>query len=170
MEFKKGLKYYLIITLIVAFLVFLDQLSKFLISHYMFLGQGIEIIPKFFFIEYIHNEGAAWGMFQGNLFVILIMPAVGLLLFGYLLHRSNYKTNILYVIGVILMIAGTIGNYIDRIRLGYVVDFLSFRFGSYHFPNFNIADSLLVIGVILFAVDILFISDKKEEEIIEDDL
>ena len=66
-----------------------------------------------------------------------------------------------YSIGLILMLAGTIGNYLDRIILGYVIDFLSFRFGSYHYPTFNIADICLVVGVALFAVDLLILDDKR---------
>lgn len=59
------------------------------------------------------------------------------------------------------MIGGTLGNFIDRLRLGYVVDFLQFIFGSYEFPTFNIADSALTVGVILFAIDVFFLEQKR---------
>lgn len=163
------IKYFLIVFAIVAGIIAIDQITKLLVSTYMGYLSQIEIIPNFFYLEYIHNKGAAWGMFEGNWFVILVMPLIASALFVYLLFLGNLKDKKLYVIGLSLMLAGTIGNYIDRLFLGYVVDFLSFRFGSYHYPNFNVADSSLVIGVILFAVDILFLENKKEERVEETD-
>lgn len=163
MKVNKNIKFYSMIISLVILFVLLDQTTKILVSEYLTYGEGVAIIPNFFYLEYIHNEGAAWGMFAGNNFIILGMPAIGILVFIYLLSLGNLKTKKVYTIGLALMIAGTIGNYLDRIILGYVIDFLSFRFGSYHFPNFNVADSCLVIGVILFAFDLLILDGKRTQ-------
>lgn len=160
---NQKVNYFIITISIVLGIIFLDQLTKKLVVDNIGYLENIKIIPKFFYLEYIQNQGAAWGMFAGNDFVILVVPAIASLLFVYLLTKGNFKNKKLYSLGLILILGGTIGNYIDRLFLGYVVDFLSFRFGSYHYPNFNVADSSLVIGVILFAIDILFIEGKKEK-------
>lgn len=158
---NKKIKYYSLIITMIIVLVLLDQGTKILVSEYLTYGEGLSIIPNFFYLEYIHNEGAAWGMFAGNNFIILGMPAIGIAIFAYLLSKGNFINMKVYSIGLILMLAGTIGNYLDRIILGYVIDFLSFRFGSYHYPTFNIADICLVVGVALFAVDLLILDDKR---------
>ena len=101
-------------------------------------------------------------MFEGNYVFLFSITVVALLFFGYLFKDvAMTKQKWAYSAGLALMIGGTIGNLIDRIRLGYVVDFLQFIFGSYAFPTFNVADSALTVGVILFAVDILFLEKKR---------
>lgn len=162
MKHNKNIKFYSVIISIMILFILLDQTTKILVKEFLTYGEGLAIIPNFFYLEYIHNEGAAWGMFAGNKFIILGMPLIGIVIFSYLISLGNLKTKKVYTIGLFLMIAGTIGNYLDRIILGYVIDFLSFRFGSYHFPNFNIADSCLVIGVILFATDLLILDGRRK--------
>lgn len=164
MKHKEKIIYLSICLGLVLVIVFLDQLTKLLIVNNLSLGENIKIILNFFHLEYIQNDGAAWGMFAGNTFVILVIPLIATILFIVLLSKGDFKGKAFYTVGIILMLSGTIGNYIDRFRLGYVVDFLSFRFGSYHFPNFNIADMALVIGVILLAVDILIIDTLKAKK------
>lgn len=149
---------------VVVIIVFLDQLTKLLIVNNLELLENIKIIPNFFHLEYIKNYGAAWGMFAGNKFIILGVPALAIILFVYLIYFGNFKEKAVSSIGLVLMLAGTIGNYIDRVRLGYVVDFLSFRFGSYHYPNFNVADMALVVGAILLAVEILIIDTIRNKK------
>src|SRR5690554_2260358 len=142
---------------VVVIIVFLDQLTKLLIVNNLELLENIKIIPNFFHLEYIKNYGAAWGLFVVYKFIILGVPALAIILFVYLIYFSNFKEKAISSIDLVLMLAGTIGNYIDKVRLGYVVDFLNFRFGSYHYPNFNVADMALVVGAILLAVEILII-------------
>lgn len=149
---------------VVVIIVFLDQLTKLLIVNNLELLENIKIIPNFFHLEYIKNYGAAWGMFAGNKFIILGVPALAIILFVCLIYFGNFKEKAVSSIGLVLMLAGTIGNYIDRVRLGYVVDFLSFRFGSYHYPNFNVADMALVVGAILLAVEILIIDTIRNKK------
>lgn len=166
---KKIVIYISIVVGIVLGVVFLDQLSKRLVMEYMNYNQEIKIIPNFLYFEYIHNPGAAWGIFAGNTFVIIIIPFLAIIFFTYLLTKGNFSNKKIYTIAIALILGGTIGNYIDRLIFGYVVDFISFRFGSYHYPNFNIADSALVIGVILFAIDILFLDVKRNKKFEESD-
>lgn len=147
--------------LIILIIILLDQLTKFVII--TSLGaRTIVVIDGFFNIIQAHNYGAGWSMFEGNYVFLFSITVVALLFFGYLFKDvAMSKQKWAYSVGLALMIGGTIGNLIDRIRLGYVVDFLQFIFGSYAFPTFNVADSALTVGVILFAVDILFLEKKR---------
>lgn len=168
MKNKKKLIYIIASILVVLFVVAFDQITKLVISKNMELHESIKVIPNFFYIEYVTNDGAAWGMFAGNNFVILVIPFIAIVLFLYLLSKGNFTDKKVYSFSLMIILGGTIGNYIDRIRLSHVVDFLSFRFGSYHYPNFNVADSALVIGVILLAIDLIILDrlrTKKVEEI-----
>ena len=100
------------------------------------------------------------------------MAGLNIIFCSYLIPSSDYHyflsklilKKLIYSISVSMMISGTLGNYIDRLFRGYVVDFLSFHFGSYIYPTFNIADSLLVVGVILFCFDILFLEHKRTKK------
>lgn len=147
--------------LIILIIILLDQLTKFIII--TSLGtRTIVVVDGFFNIIQAHNYGAGWSMFEGNYVFLFSITVVALLFFGYLFKDvAMTKQKWAYSAGLALMIGGTIGNLIDRIRLGYVVDFLQFIFGSYAFPTFNVADSALTVGVILFAVDILFLEKKR---------
>jgi|LSQX01.3.fsa_nt_gb signal peptidase II len=148
-----------------------DQLTKLLTTLYLpkqfdsFYEDPLQVIPKFFFLVEHHNEGVAWSQFEGVFFVLYIVPIFALAMFFYLLYKGNLKTMKTYSIGLSLMIAGTIGNLLDRIFLGYVIDFLSFTFGTYVYPTFNLADSSLVIGVALFCIDILFLEPKRTQKL-----
>lgn len=161
MNKKELITYISICVSVVLGIVLVDQLTKFLVSHNMELQENIKIIPNFFHIEYIFNDGAAWGAFSGKTVILLGIPIAAIILFIFLLTRSNFKEKKYFTLAILFMLGGTIGNFIDRLFLGYVVDFLSFRFGSYHYPNFNIADSMLVIGGILLAVEIIFLETKR---------
>jgi signal peptidase II len=118
---------------------------------------NLEIIPRFFYLSYSRNTGAAWSILAGNqglLAIISLSVGVG---FGYY-YLKNYKTFSFYNhLGISLFLSGAWGNFIDRAFFPEgVIDFLSFRFGSYFFPTFNVADSALTIGVILLFVASLF--------------
>jgi signal peptidase II len=134
--------------------IVLDQVSKVIIKTY--LVQKVSVIGDFFELIYVENRGAGWGMFKGQLWFLIIVTFVALGIFTYLMKDFDLKNRSMYSISLILMVAGTFGNFIDRIFRGYVIDFLQFNFGSYTFPTFNIADSFLTIGVIILAIDVLF--------------
>jgi signal peptidase II len=146
---------------IILSVVILDQLTKLLIVSTVG-DRTIRVIDGFFNIIEAHNYGAGWSMFEGNYIFLFSITIVSLIFFGYLYKDVKMnKQKWAYTTGLSLMIGGTLGNFIDRIRLGYVVDFLQFIFGSYTFPTFNMADTALTIGVILFAFDIFFMEQKR---------
>jgi len=129
-----------IITLII------DQVSKYVVASSLYLGEAKEIIPSFFQIRYVQNTGAAWSIFEGKMTFFYIITIVALIVM--IIYLRNMKGEHLFAyIGIILAISGTIGNFIDRITLQYVRDFLDFTILGYDFPVFNVADMCLVIGL-----------------------
>ena len=106
----------------------------------------------------MENRGGAWGIFGGNLtlFIIITIISLGAMIFFF--KDFNLKTDPLYSISLCLLIAGTIGNFIDRIIFKYVTDFLDFYIFGYDFPVFNVADICIVLGVGLLILKILFFS------------
>lgn len=148
-------KNYYIVLLGVSLIVILDQLTKQFIARTMELYDQIEVIKNFFYISSHRNDGAAWGILEGEMIVFFFITAIAFALFYYLIKEIDFVNKKLYSTSVILLIAGAIGNFIDRLLFGYVVDFLDFNIFGYNFPTFNVADMALVIGVTIFAYDIL---------------
>ena len=132
----------------------LDQLSKDQITSQFCLGEPHPVISGFFNLTYVRNTGAAWGMFGGwNIWLAVLSLAILAVLV--IFRRSFLVDCLLHRVALGLMIGGIVGNLFDRIRLGYVVDFLDFRFGTYAFPAFNVADSAICIGVAIYALSSL---------------
>ncbi len=154
--------------LIAASLIALDQITKALIR--MFVDEGDEgaivLIPSFLQINHHWNEGAAWGMLPGAIGFFIAITLVALGVFGYLFWDADFQKKPLYSIGVTLLIAGTLGNFIDRLVFAAVLDFIDFVIPivRYDFPIFNVADICLTIGMTLFVVDILFFEKKRSGE------
>lgn len=146
------------ISLAIAFvLVLFDQFTKYIIETKMELHQSIPVIEGFFSITSHRNTGAAWGIASGQLTFFIIITIVALSIYAILYKDCDFKKLPLYSIALSLIVSGTIGNFIDRIfKDGKVTDFLDFIIFGYDFPIFNVADCCLVIGVFLFAFDILF--------------
>ena len=126
--------------------VFLDQISKYLIVLYMELYQSVEVIPGVFNLTYIQNEGAAFGSMSNSPWVFMVLSTV--MIVGILVYMLWKKPQSRLLMSALTMIvAGGIGNMIDRIRLGYVIDFLDFcAFPKLWKWTFNVADSFVVIG------------------------
>lgn len=141
------------ILLMILFIV-IDQVTKMVAFKYFSLLQTYKCIPGLFRISLVENTGGAWGLLNGKMWFLISVTIVSLGLFAYLMKDFNLKTNTMYSVCLILIISGTIGNFIDRIVLGYVRDFLTFDFIS--FPSFNFADMCMTIGVILLMFEILF--------------
>jgi len=131
-----------------------DQLSKLWIRSNLLVGQSL---PEagFFRLTHVHNTGAAFGLFQGQSFPLTIVALVGiavLLLYALFIYRRfPFLDNVLGKSALGLVLGGTVGNLIDRLRFGYVIDFI----GVGIWPAFNIADSAIVVGVIIFAYSLL---------------
>jgi signal peptidase II len=150
--------------LAVVVLVLVDQITKYIIVAKLQLGETIEVIDKFFFITFWKNNGAAWGILQGNRIFLITVTIIALGLMTYLFLKSFDK---LARFSIVLIIAGALGNFTDRLlKNGEVTDFLLFTFGSYKFPVFNVADILIVIGTGLFIITMLTVpkSVKKNEK------
>ncbi|EHQ8825692.1 signal peptidase II [Enterococcus faecalis] len=142
--------------LISALLVGLDQWSKYLTVQNISLGETKEFIPGFLSLTHLRNTGAAWSLLEGKMIFFYVITVIVSVVIIYLLIK-NYKKSIWYSVGLSFVLAGAIGNFIDRIRLGYVVDMLQTDFMN--FPIFNVADSTLVVGVI--CIFIYLILDEK---------
>ena len=142
--------------LISALLVGLDQWSKYLTVQNISLGETKEFIPGFLSLTHLRNTGAAWSLLEGKMIFFYVITVTVSVVIIYLLIK-NYKKSIWYSVGLSFVLAGAIGNFIDRVRLGYVVDMLQTDFMN--FPIFNVADSTLVVGVI--CIFIYLILDEK---------
>ena len=132
--------------------ILLDQISKYFIQ--VSNSLPITVVPNFFEIVYVKNTGAAWSMLSNKtaLLTLISALAIGVMLW-YLVTK---KLKPIQTIALCLMIGGAAGNFIDRLCLSYVRDFLSFNIFGYAFPVFNIADSALCIGVfLLFLVSLM---------------
>lgn len=131
----------------------LDQATKMIIDNNMALYEQIQIIPGFFNFTYLHNTGAAWSMLEGHMsffYVITIIALVGMFLF----YKHSEKGDRLTQVALALMIAGTLGNFLDRLLFQHVRDFIDFIIFNYDFPVFNIADMALFFGVALIFIDV----------------
>ena len=145
-----------------VFLIFIDQLTKKLATDYL-IGNDITIIPNVLQLHYLENRGAAFGILQNQRIIFVILTIIYLAAVFWFLHRcpKNGRYTLLHIIASVLT-AGALGNFIDRLRLGYVVDF--FYFSLINFPVFNVADIFVVISFIGIAVSILFIYKDDELE------
>lgn len=156
------LKEYRVIPMMIlaAGLIILDQLTKFLVVRNMDLGESIPVLGEYLQITSHRNQGAAWGMFQGQMlfFYIVTVIVLGLLVFMY---KKEAKNNLMAQTALTFLIAGALGNFIDRILFQEVVDFVDVLIITYDFPIFNVADSALTIGVILMIIEV-FITGKGD--------
>lgn len=132
----------------------LDQFIKFLVTYNMKVGSIVTIIPSFFEIYYLQNRGAAFSSFQGMRYILILISLV--IFFGLVTHiKKNNITKKVEIISLGLIMGGLVGNLIDRLLYGYVIDYLAFTFFGYSFAVFNLADSFIVVGVVLLAIDII---------------
>ena len=135
---------------VVIGIVFLDRASKIFFSDMLSLGESIPVLRNIFHITLVHNTGIAFGLFknQGIVFIIIPVIAIALIVFNIYYQRSNNEVNPMYIVGFSLILAGAIGNLIDRILFGYVIDFIDFRI----WPVFNLADSAITIGTLIILI------------------
>jgi signal peptidase II len=145
-----------------ALLIWLDQWTKALAVRHLKDAPAIELIPGVFELAYVENRGAAFGVMQNQQIFFFIMTVIVLMGVLYLYIRMPFECRYLPLRACFTaFVAGAIGNMIDRLNLGYVVDFFYFRLID--FPVFNVADCYVTVTVILFAI--LFLFCYKEEEL-----
>ena len=120
----------------------------------MEVADTIHIIRNFFRITYVQNTGAAWSIFSGNTVFLILISIIVLGIFIYfLLKKDIIEKSEIVIYG--LLVGGIVGNLIDRIRYGYVVDFFDFNFGSFNYPIFNVADVMIVLTGLFLIIKIL---------------
>lgn len=139
----------MVTTIIISIIILcIDQISKLLVVNLLTKTDSITIIKNFFYLTYINNDGAAFSILVGKrIFLILIAVLVIVMLIRYI--KKNNIQNKLELVSISLIIGGSLGNLMDRVVRGYVIDFLDFKIFNYNFPIFNLADTFIVIGVFL---------------------
>ena len=152
----------MIVLIISLVLIVIDQISKYLIRSTMELHETIPIIENFFHLTYVSNDGMAFGInFPGGIYLFTIVSfLLTIFLIAYL--WSERKGHLLLRISLALIIAGAIGNFIDRVMFKEVADMFDFIFWGYHWYIFNVADSAVTVGMILY-LTYSFILQPKEQ-------
>jgi signal peptidase II len=169
MRQSSGRNYHLIAWPAIA-IICLDQISKLAVVNSLRLHESLPVIDGFFNLAHIRNRGMVFGLmnrpgfdFAFYVLVIASLTAVAIIM----IWLFRLKRNDRYLtLGLSLILGGALGNLIDRIRLGEVVDFLDFFVGSYHWHTFNIADSAITVGTFLVAIILVFKS-KKENQMVK---
>lgn len=172
-----SLKWFFFSFIWLAILLFIiDIISKQIVKNNMYVGETISLIPNFLSIQYVQNIGMAWGFnfaeqtnYLINSIILISVSTIGTIAICIVYWKFYKKLNGVGKAALMLMLAGTFGNLIDRAfyvdpekGFHFVVDFIAFDFGSYQFPRFNVADSCLVIGTLMLII-YLFIVDFKAE-------
>ncbi|MBQ3021259.1 MAG: signal peptidase II [Bacilli bacterium] len=144
----------------IALTIFIiDQVSKSILSTYLKLNESIEVIKNFFYLKYINNTGASWGILKDSRILLIIISFIAIIIL--LRYMYNFKRTKMNTLGFGFLLGGILGNLSDRILFGYVKDFFDFYIFKYDFPVFNIADIFIVLGVIILIISILRGEDKN---------
>ena len=149
------MKKHLLCVLIAVAVLLLDQLSKYMVEAHLALGESIDVIPGFFQLTYVRNTGAAWSLFAGSGMTFFYVGTIVALIVLGLFYRACDAKDHYNRIALSLMMAGALGNLIDRLCFHYVRDFFAFDIFGYAFPVFNIADCALCIGVFMVILKIV---------------
>ena len=136
--------------IIACFFFIIDLISKQLIMHLMELGQQIKLINNFFYITYTKNNGAAWSILEDKRILLLIITVVVLFFINKYINKEKQSKIESFTFGMI--IGGIVGNLFDRIFYKSVVDFLDFKIFGYDYPIFNLADTFIVVGIIILVI------------------
>lgn len=144
----------MIIALIVFLIVIFDQASKYFADSFLKGAESVSVIPGILSFHYHENKGAAWGILADQRWVFLIISTIAIIgISVYLFCTRKEKFSFLFRLSLAFFIGGGIGNMIDRVALGYVIDFIQFDF--FDFPIFNVADSFITIGAFLMLLHLL---------------
>lgn len=152
---------------ITAIIIIIDQLIKIVVNRKLPLEKNYDIIPNFLSIYHVDNTGAAFSILTNQVTLLIVLSLIILfILYKYIEKEKNFTK--LSTISLGLIMGGIVGNLIDRLLFGKVIDYISLKFGSYLFPVFNIADTAIVIGVILMIISIIKEEkDKKKVPVIK---
>ena len=149
----------ILVVILVSVLLGLDLLLKYLVSTYL---TTVNIINNFFSLTYVLNDGAAFSLFASRTYLLILIALICLFFIIYEL-KNNLDDRVLSI-GYSLVLAGLLGNFLDRLMDGYIIDYLSFKIFTYNFPIFNFADILIVAGIIIVIIkEILKERGKKYE-------
>ncbi len=150
---------YRLVMAISSIVLILDQVTKAWVHGQMALHQSVEIVPHFFNLTYLRNTGAAFGFLAGGptalrvgFFILISAVAIGCIVYLLKNLRSDQTP---WSAALASILGGAVGNLIDRLRMGEVIDFLDFHWYSWHWPAFNVADSAITVGVILLAYQLI---------------
>ena len=159
MKFK-----YVVLSIVSLVVLLLDQVTKIYIDRTMDLYTSITVIENFFNITYVRNKGAAFSFLSSfsyrlPFFILVSLVAIVVILVVVARLRADQKFT---AFSLSLILSGAIGNLIDRVRLGEVIDFLDVHWYGHHWPAFNVADSAICVGVFLLAID-MFIEEKRQK-------
>lgn len=156
---------YWVFLIICASTLFCDQWTKHIIQENLLFYQSITVVPGFFNLTHVRNPGGAFGIFTGArgglgslLFVVVSLLAIAVLVVLFLRVKEGEK---IHPLSYSLILSGAVGNLIDRLQYGEVIDFLDFHLFSVHWPAFNIADSAICVGIGLMAFELL-VQDRKK--------
>lgn len=148
----RGMEMYIFIIILG---IVIDRVTKLLSIKHLKGKESITVIKVFFSFDYVENEGAAFGILQGKQYILSVIA--GIMVIAMIVYLIKYKpSSKLLKLSLALVISGAIGNLIDRLYYKYVVDFISFHYKDvYYFPNFNVADILVVVGTFLLSFYII---------------
>lgn len=154
---------------IAAAVLLLDQLTKYMVVQRFKLHESVRVIPGFFDLTYVRNPGAAFGFLAGapGAWRSIFFITVSIVALAVIIALVRQTRDRLQVVAFALIGGGAVGNLIDRVRFGEVVDFIDWYSRSFHWPTFNIADSAITIGVGLLAMDMLFVRKEPSTTIQE---
>ena len=151
-------KKYLLITFI---FFFIDFISKLILSKVLVVGKSIKVIKNFFYITLAHNKGAAFSILEDKQILLIIITVIALFFIYKFMNKENMSK--LEGFAFSMITGGILGNLLDRIVYNYVIDFFDFKIFSYDYPIFNLADTFIVIGVILLFIN--YIKELRHERI-----
>ena len=152
---------------VIAAVLFLDQLTKHLVVRRFRLHESVPVIPGLFDLTYVRNPGAAFGFLAGahGMWRSIFFVTVSIIALAVIVALVRQTRDRLPLMAFALIAGGAVGNLIDRLRFGDVVDFIDWYYRTFHWPTFNIADSAISIGVGLLAIDMLFFQKVRQEPI-----
>lgn len=148
---KKNLKN--ILTFGTVFIL-IDQIVKIVISSKMIVNQTFIVIKNFFSILLVHNTGAAFSILSNSRILLIVIGLIALIGLIFYIKKLE-KIDSVDIYAYSLLLGGIVGNLIDRIVYGYVIDYLSFKFGNYYFPIFNFADICIVVSILILLIKII---------------